>query len=750
MEHDSDTAAASRSAYLDAATTLPSFRSVQPAARKAAPMQGAGNRAVLYLRVSSAGQVKTDYDPEGISIPAQRVACERKAGQLDLEIVDEYVEPGRSGTEMTKRIAFQELLDRIRRTRDVDYVIVYELSRLARNRIDDAIVMADLRKRGVTLISATESVDDTPVGQLMHGILAAFNEYRSAKDGADIAYKMGEKAKKGGTLGIAPIGYLNTIDRREGREIRSVSVDPDRAPFVKRAFELYADGDATIESIVEELNDRGLTTRPTQARAAGPISKSKVAAMLKDPYYLGLVKYKGQTFDGRHEPLISQELFDRVQDLLEARGYAGERRRRNHHYLKGSLFCGRCFGERDEIRRMIVQRATGRHGGEYRYYFCRGVQSHICDAPYSNLDLVEAAVEEHYATIRFHPDFIKSLRKAMKQTLLDSTNVSRLLRADIAKQLKTLDTKEDNLLDFAASGTLAADKINQRLRDIERQRAKLTEQLDGIVDELPGAEQFMDVCLRLLEDPGKLYETASDETRRRLNQAIFTHLFVYNEKVTDSAVISPLAELLAADAGFRALRATNSESTAVSALEATLDKLQPNKRAAGIASDGSLALAKDLYLAVRSSDDCSKHSVVREGGLEPPRPKTMAPKAITYANFVTRALPFRLPPPVRRMLSEVCPSFRINEGVSMHTQDDFTRVRRLIDAGLNDCAISRQTGIPRRTVCDWRRGKSAVMPRSTCRYHDYSVLPSDAYSYLLGCTWATATSTVPAPCSDYG
>ncbi len=68
----------------------------------------------------------------------------------------------------------------------------------------------------------------------------------------------------------------------------------------------------------------------------------------------------------------------------------------------------------------------------------------------------------------------------------------------------------------------------------------------------------------------------------------------------------------------------------------------------------------------------------------------------------------------------------------MHTQDDFTRVRRLIDAGLNDCAISRQTGIPRRTVCDWRRGKSAVMSRSTCRYHDYSVLPSDAYSYLLG------------------
>jgi len=127
-----------------------------------------GTRAVIYLRVSSAAQVNTDYDPEGISIPAQRVACQRKADQLGLTIVEEYLEPGRSGTEMTRRVAFQQMLTRVRNEKDVDYVIVYKLSRMARNRYDDAIVMADLRKRGVTLISATESIDDSPVGQLMH------------------------------------------------------------------------------------------------------------------------------------------------------------------------------------------------------------------------------------------------------------------------------------------------------------------------------------------------------------------------------------------------------------------------------------------------------------------------------------------------------------------------------------------------------------------------------------------------------
>ena len=126
------------------------------------------------------------------------------------------------------------------------------------------------------------------------------------------------------------------------------------------------------------------------------------------------------------------------------------------------------------------------------------------------------------------------------------------------------------------------------------------------------------VCCSLLEDPATLYRSASDERRRRLNQAIFTHLFVCNAKMTDSSVTPPLAELLAADAGLHALQATSSESAVASALEAKLTKLGPhNTGAAGSTSGGSVALAKDLYQAVRSRDDCSKHSVVRAVGLEP-------------------------------------------------------------------------------------------------------------------------------------
>jgi site-specific DNA recombinase len=132
------------------------FRNDQPSAPQ--------GRAVLYLRVSSTGQVNTDYDPEGISIPAQRRRCVDKARELGVEIVDEYVEPGRSATAIAKRPVFQQMLNRISSERDVDHVIVYSTSRMNRNWMENGAVLLELRRLGVTMISATENIDDTPLG----------------------------------------------------------------------------------------------------------------------------------------------------------------------------------------------------------------------------------------------------------------------------------------------------------------------------------------------------------------------------------------------------------------------------------------------------------------------------------------------------------------------------------------------------------------------------------------------------------
>ncbi len=313
-------------------------------------------RAVVYLRVSSVGQIRRDYAPEGISIPAQPEACRCKVQQLGMTIVDEYVEPGRSALEMSKRTAFQRMLARIRDTGDVDHVIVYKLSRLARNRVDDALVMADLRQRGVTLIAATESVDDSPVGQLMHGILATFNEYQSRESGADIAYKMGQKARNGGTISRARLGYLNHTDRTDGRDIRTIVVDPERAPLVRLGFEQFAAGNLTLDQLSERLYQRGLRTRPHCPVPSTAGVDQQAGPDAARPLLPRLPHLPRQRTPGRHEPIVDQHLFDRVQAVFDARTTSGERRRVHHHYLKGTLYCGHCHQAGTTVAEHAVER----------------------------------------------------------------------------------------------------------------------------------------------------------------------------------------------------------------------------------------------------------------------------------------------------------------------------------------------------------------------------------------------------------
>jgi DNA invertase Pin-like site-specific DNA recombinase len=166
------------------------------------------------------------------------------------------------------------MLQRIRERRDVQYVILHRLSRMNRNRFDDAMVVMELRKVCAALISATEQIDETPVGQLLHGLLAAVNEYRSAEDGADIRCKMGQKAKKGGTLGRAKLGYINVRevigDEHGRREVATVAVDPDRGPYITQAFELFATNEYTLETLTATRSTTGASApAPAAATPAG-------------------------------------------------------------------------------------------------------------------------------------------------------------------------------------------------------------------------------------------------------------------------------------------------------------------------------------------------------------------------------------------------------------------------------------------------------------------------------------------------
>lgn len=268
----------------------------ETAARGLGSSSGAG-RAVIYLRVSTTEQAETDFNDEGFSIPAQREACRRKAKQLGAAVVDEYLDRGESARSAA-RPQLQAMLQRLRLARDIDYVIVHKIDRLARSREDDVNIVMDIRTAGAQIVSASENIDETPSGKLLHGIMATIAEFYSSNLAAEARKGMEQKAKVGGTPYRAPTGYLNIIESADGRQIRTIGLDPDRADHVRWAFETFATGDWTISQLTEALKERGLTSRGDKRTPPRPLVRSKVHKMLRNPYYVGIVTYNGPSTSG--------------------------------------------------------------------------------------------------------------------------------------------------------------------------------------------------------------------------------------------------------------------------------------------------------------------------------------------------------------------------------------------------------------------------------------------------------------------
>ena len=247
--------------------------------------------AVTYQRVSTKEQASKGGRDEGFSIPAQREANTRKAESLGARVVAEFVDAGESARS-ADRPDLQRMLEYIA-THQVNFCIVHKVDRLARNRLDDVEIHRRLVEAGVTLVSATENIDETPSGMLLHGIMSSIAEFYSKNLATEVTKGLTQKFETGGTPMRAPIGYLNVRKRDDqGREYRTVEIDPDRAPLVRWVFEQYATGDRTVVDLLAEVTARGLTTVPTPKRPSGPVARSGFFKLLRNPYYVGIVRYK--------------------------------------------------------------------------------------------------------------------------------------------------------------------------------------------------------------------------------------------------------------------------------------------------------------------------------------------------------------------------------------------------------------------------------------------------------------------------
>ncbi len=499
-------------------------------------------RAVCYLRVSTTRQAGKNGEAEGYSIPAQRKECHRQAERLGAEIVDEFVDAGASARS-ADRPALQAMLAHLDEG-GIDYVIVHKIDRLARDRADDVAIGLAIHRAGALLVSATEAVDESPSGTLLHGIMAAIAEFYSKNLSAEAKKGLHEKARRGGTPGYAPLGYLNVVVRHEGVEQKTIEVDPERAPHVTWAFETYATGQVSVSSLTDELERRGMKSRRTATRPAAPMTRSMVHRMLSKSYYTGRLIYGGVEYEGKHEALIDDETFFCVQAILRNRRIAGDRAWKQHQYLKGTLFCDRC-GER------LGFGASRGRSSDYEYFFCLGrhTKRNDCDLPYLPAEKVEAVISDHWRHVRFRGELCQKLEKIIEEEFDRQEAGQRKLVETQRRRVLQIERKKRKLLDAYLADVVPLEDLRPKQEALQQELVDARRLIESVTVRSDGVRDRLKTALKVLERADALYSICNDDQRATLNLAAFDGLYLDVDddgqpRITESALNPEFASLI--------------------------------------------------------------------------------------------------------------------------------------------------------------------------------------------------------------
>ena len=405
-------------------------------------------------------------------------------------------------------------------------MIFYDLSRAVREEYDAFWLLAEIKRFGARLMSTREPVDDSPQGLLMFAVMAGVNAFRSRDDGEKVKLGMDRKFADGGTNEPARIGYLNFRDSIEGREVRTVVHDPERAPLVRLAFDTFAIGEYSITAVQELLEEAGLRTAQTPKRAPGPLSRAAVHRMLRSDYYTGVVTWKRAKIKGRHEPLIDDETFEKVQQVLDSHRQCGSRRRKYDHYLRGSVYCGSCG------RRLIFSRVRGK-GGQYDYLGCisRPGRGELCDARHMPVAEVEHAVERYNARLRLTSCQVAAIQGAVERHASALTVQASKEAERHARRLTELQRQQQKLLHAHYEGHVDGEVLAAEQTRIQHERAMAKKWVAAAKHDGAEVMEALEEALRLLDGASSLYRGATPHVRRLLNHALFVALYIVDGDV---------------------------------------------------------------------------------------------------------------------------------------------------------------------------------------------------------------------------
>lgn len=461
--------------------------------------------SILYIRVSTEEQVKHGY-----STDSQIETCTNFAKQMGYEVSKIFIEEGLSAKDLN-RPALKELMLHCNKKNKVDAIIVWKLDRFSRNNEDyHATLKPLLLKNDIKLLSVTEGNDESISGDLARNIWISFAEYERKLIAMRVNAGMKAMAEKGIYPSRAPIGYKNAKDEN-GNTI--IKIDETRAMFIRRAFELYASGAYTVKTLRKQLVEEGFRNKTV------PVTQKGVYTILKNPFYIGSFTWQGIRYDnGKHKPLISRTLFDKVQQVFESKNNP---RLQKHDFPYTSLIkceCG-CWLTAEIHKERLV------------YYKCTGNKGCTCKKKYVRQEKIEALYQEIFDKIQLPDEVAEEMLVEIKKAHKNFSANDELSIDSLSKELPKLEKKLNQLYEDKLDGVIDTEFFKKKQSDYQSQIEKIKIQIESKLQTKEERFNYANDLIELCKDASNKFKQASNIKKRMLVNLVQSNALLIDEEL---------------------------------------------------------------------------------------------------------------------------------------------------------------------------------------------------------------------------
>lgn len=416
----------------------------------------------VYCRKSTESE-----DRQVLSIDSQYDELRRKFfDDPAVEIADVFRES--YSAKAPGRPIFDHMISRIERG-EADGIIAWHPDRLARNAVDGGRIIHLLDRKVLTdLKFATSSFENNPQGKFMLSIIFGYSKYYVDSLSENVKRGIRAKLERGWKPNKAPTGYKNEP------ELRTIISDADAFPVLKKLFEMALSGLYTVAELERVLREEwGFRTRKSKRTGGGPLSVASLYRIFSNPFYAGYIRWNGQLYPGKHEPMITWSQFERLQTTL---GRPGSAKPQKHAFsFTGLIRCGACG------LMVTAEHKINRYGSEYLYYHCtkRNVGARCKEPSISVLDLEQQMVEQLNGICVPSKAVQRAIEIVAKRSVARAEAVS-VQKERLGRAIEGCDSRLKVLIDLRLRDLIDDQELVSRRHDIQRERLALVEEASAI------------------------------------------------------------------------------------------------------------------------------------------------------------------------------------------------------------------------------------------------------------------------------